>query len=450
MRSPKLIPAVMAAAALLALATAGAAGARSHPHLAPGHGGGPGACRLSLNVAPRLVTSGETVLAYGQGACSGGAEAGQTVTVYQRSVGSSGYSIAGTTTTDSHGFYQVTSPALTTNTAFYATMGATQSRHQNVRVAAQVALVGPAEGKQLVIRTGRRNAVTFTGTVSPNDAGAEVVLQRQNAIRGDEWHRIGVTIVNGSGGFAITHAFGVPGPSDIRVVVRANRRNVPSPSNILNYEISQAQNPSLTILSSTDPLPYGGGSTVISGTLAGEPNTVVTLQGHATGKPYTTVTTAMTNSEGKYAFAPQSPLNSIYYRVQGGGRSSAVLYEGVKYVLTLTPPVTTVQSGQPVTFSGTVTPARAGHAIYLERQNVSGTGFHTIAVGTVAADGSYSITRLLYPPGAEVLRVKIPGDTENAGSATEPVTITVTPVPSASKLTPEPNGNSGLPPVGQL
>ena len=40
------------------------------------------------------------------------------------------------------------------------------------------------------------------------------------------------------------HTFVVPGDANIRVLVRSQRRNAPSPSNVLTYEISQAQNPS--------------------------------------------------------------------------------------------------------------------------------------------------------------------------------------------------------------
>lgn len=447
MRSYKLTSAVLAAAALLALALAGTASARS-PHLKR-RNGIPGAnCRISLNVAPRLVTSGETVLAYGQATCQPSTEAGQTVTLYQRVAGSSGFAVAATTTTDSHGFYQMTTAPETTNSQFYAAVGSSQSRHRPLKVAAQVTLL-PVEGNVANgLHTGRRNAVMFKGSVSPEDSGALVILQRQNAIRGNEWHRIGHTIVDSTGHYALTHAFVAAGASDIRVLVKANKRNIASPSNVLSYDISQAQNPSLTIFSSTDPVPYGG-STVISGIVAGAPNTTVTLTGHAAHNPFVTIMTAKTDSEGKYSFPAQSPLVSTFYKVTGASRSSAVLYEGVKYLLTAAASASTVTSGQPLTFTGLVTPARAGHAIYLERQNVAGTGFHVVSVGTVNGDGTYSITRNLYAPGTEVLRVKVPGDPENGGTASEPFTITVTPLTSASKLTPEPPANSTLPPEGQ-
>ena len=48
-----------------------------------------------------------------------------------------------------------------------------------------------------------------------------------------------------------------------------------------------------------------------------------------------------------------------------------------------------------------------------------------------------------------MVRVKVPGDPENGGTASTPFTITVTPLTSASKIAPEPPGNSTLPPQGQ-
>ncbi len=446
MRSTKLTTAVAAAAALLALA-AGPALARPHTHLVRRHGVHAGVCKLSLSVAPRLVTSGETALAYGRLACGGSAEAGQPVTLYERAAGSPGVTLAGTGATDAHGFYQITTPALTANSLFYAVSGATQSPHRPVRVAAQVTL-NPAEGGKTELFTGRRNAVSFSGTVNPTDAGAEVVLQRQNAIRGTEWHMIGRTIVNSAGGFSITHVFFVPGASEIRVVVRSNHRNIASASNELSYVISQAQNPSLTINTSSDPIAPGG-SVVISGVAAGAPGAALTLLGRPSHGAFVKVATTTSGGEGKYSFPAQTPKASTFYRVQGAGRNSAVLYQGVKYQITAAPAATTVQSGSPFVVSGTVNPAVAGHTIFLERHMPTGTGFHVVAVGSVGPEGKYTISRVFYAPGALDLRVKIPGDPEYGGAASEPFMVTITPLPTPL-LRPEPQGNGSLPPEGQV
>ncbi|HSZ14577.1 MAG TPA: hypothetical protein VK790_11150 [Solirubrobacteraceae bacterium] len=448
MRSIKLTVAIVAAAASLMLASAAASARVAHERHAHRHGAG---CHVTLNVAPRLVTSGESVLAFGRLRCaSAGEEANQTVTLYQSSVTAPGFGVAGTTTTDVNGYYQVTASDLTTNSVFYVTAGTAQSGHRGVRVAAQVTLSGPPEGVvPTSLRTGRHNSVTFTGAVSPADGGAMVVLQRQNAIKGNEWHRIGFGVVSKEGSFTIPHTFVVAGDANIRVVVRSGKRNVASPSNVLGYEIVQAQNPQLTIESSANPISYGQTAT-ISGTVAGAANASVQLLARsAQTAGFTQVGEAKTDGSGHYTFAPQTPLVSTFYRVQGTGKKSAVLYEGVKYVLTAGASATTVQSGQALTFSGTVTPDETGHVIYLERENAAGTGFHVIEVGTVSAGSTYSIAHTFYNVGTSVVRIKIPGGPLNGTTDSTPFTITVTPTPSASLL-PEAPGNSTQPPEGQV
>ena len=118
--------------------------------------------------------------------------------------------------------------------------------------------------------------------------------------------------------------------------------------------------------------------------------------------------------------------------------SSAVLYEGVKDVLTAQVSATTVQAGQSVTFSGTVSPDHTGHVIYLERQNPHGSGFHVIQVGFIGAGSTYSIIHQLYVPGTKILRVYIPGGPENQGAASQPFSIQVTPAPASTLPPAEP------------
>jgi hypothetical protein len=453
MRSTKLSSAIVAAAALLALAPAGAAAARLHPNLNAKHSSPSSTCRVTLNVAPRLITAGESVLAFGHLSCGHKkGEGAQTVTLYQHSVSSPGFTVAGTTTTDAHGFYEVPASAIDTNSQFYVVAGTAKSASKTVRVAAEVTLTGPAEGAQLptTLRTGRANKVTFTGTVSPADAGATIVLQRQNAITGDEWHHIGLGLVAPGGTFSIAHTFLAPGDANIRVLVRSNRRNIPSASNALTYEISQAQNPQLTIGSSADPIAYGG-SVTISGTAAGAPNTPVTLEAHTAHQGgFAPVAQVKTDAGGNYTFPAQSPVDSTFYRVRGAGKRSAVLYQGVKDVLTAQVSATTIQAGQTLTFTGTVAPDHTGHVIYLERQNAAGTEFNVVEVATIAAGSTYSIAHTVYNVGTSVFRVKVPGDPQNGGTASQTFTVQVTRPSSASALTPEAPGNSTQPPEGQV
>lgn len=453
MRSIKLTTAMTAAAALLTLAPAAALAGHRHPGR---RGTPPSGCHLALNVAPRLITAGDTTLAFGHLSCANAPEdVGQIVTLYQNAVGSpGGFTAVGTTTTLAHGAYDLPTGALSTNSRFYAVADGAQSQTRTVRVQAQVILSGPADGADLLtagLRTGRRNRVAFSGKVTPEDVGAVVVLQRQNALTGNEWHRIQFGKVEAGGNFSIIHAFVVPGDANIRVLIRSEHRNVPSPSNELNYEISQAENPQLTITSSANPI-FFGQSTVISGKLEGAPNTPVTLLAHTVHQHgFAPVAQIKTNGGGEYAFPAQSPVDSTFYEVQGDGRSSAVLYEGVRDVLTATvsPATSSIQAGQTLTFSGTVSPDHTGHLIYLQRQNASGTGFNVVEATTVASGSVYSIPYTDFNLGTNVFRVRVPGDPQNGAAVSPLFTIQVTP-PTASALTPEPPGNSTQPPEGQF
>jgi hypothetical protein len=232
---------------------------------------------------------------------------------------------------------------------------------------------------------------------------------------------------------------------------------VVSPSNVLTYEIVQAQNPRLRIDSSADPISYGQSLTIHGTVEKLSPGTPLKLMARAAHtKGFTMVGETKVEPGGTYTFASQTPLTSTFYEVLGGGEASALMYEGVKYLLTASiSPSTTVEQGETVTFSGTVKPGIAGHVIYLERENPSGTGFHVIDVGQLVepkapqTEYTYSIEHKFYSLGMEVVRIKIPGDPQNGTTVSEPFTIQVNQAP-ASTLTQEPPGNTNLPSEGQL
>jgi hypothetical protein len=383
------------------------------------------------------------------------------VQLFEHSAGTPGYMLVQSTTTDARGFYELVQTGVQTDSSFYVRAHHAQSGHRHVRVAAQVTLSGPPEGTQLL--TGRPNKVTFTGTVSPADAGARVILQRQNALTGNEWRRIDRGTVGPGGAFSIVHRFIVPGDANLRVIVRSHGMNIPSPSNVLTYEISQAQNPQLTINASSDPIFYGQ-SVTISGVAASVASGPVTLLARTVRqRGFAPVAQVNTDSSGAYTFPAQSPVNSTFYEVTTATRPckaprgrvcgasadrSAVLYEGVKDVLTAAVSQSMIQAGQTLTFTGTVAPDHTGHIVYLERQNVGNGNFHVVELATVGAGSTYSIAHTVYAPGTKVFRVRIPGGPENEGAASAPFTIQVTPAPAAS-LTPESPGNTGLPAEGE-
>ena len=464
MRSIKLTAALAVAAASLTLTCAVALALGHHPHgnTSPEGGGLSGDCRVNLELAPRPAYTGETVSAYGHLTCGGRGVEGQAVTLYQRPATSLTFTAVATGTTEKGGAYLVKDSAISVSSFLYVTAGSARSAVKHIGVVALVKLAGPPEGVLFTIppHPGRKHPVpaVFTGEVTPALKGALVVLQRQNSLKGDEWHRIGLPVVVGEGGkFTIEHNFVVPGPANIRVVVHDPRVIVTSPSNVLTYEITQAQNPNLVIESLADPISEGQSTTIhgsVTKLAAGTPLELLAREAHA--KSFTKVGETKVEAGGKYAFASVSPTTSTFYKVLGGGESSAVLYEGVKYVLTTTvSPSTTVQEGGTLTFSGTVKPGIAGHIIYLERENPANTGFHVIEVGQVLApkapstEYTYSIEHKFFGVGNQVVRVKIPGDPQNGSTASEPFTIQVTTAP-ASSLTPVTPGNSGLPSEGQL
>jgi hypothetical protein len=439
MRLRSLGAAVAAVAVLLAMGPNGA-WAKKHP--SPN-----GFCKININVAPRLLETGETALVFGRLRCAGrpDAAAGRTVRLLQRTAGTHEFRLVQTTATDERGFYEL-SRAVEYNSAFYVRSEGAASAIRGVRVLAHVSLTGPADGSQLF--TGPANKVTFSGTMSPQDVGARVVLQRQNADTGDEWHRIDKGVVGASGSYSITHTFVVPGDANIRVLVHSQRRNVPSPSEVLTYEISQAQNPQLTINASADPITYGQQVT-ISGTAPGAPSTPVRLLAHTAKQPgFVAVSEAKTDAGGNYTFPAQAPVANTFYKVRAASRVSAILYEGVRDLLTARVSASTVQAGQTLTFSGAVAPNHTGHVIYLESQGHASGDFHVVQVAFVGPGSTYSIVHAVFDAGTKVFRVKIPGGPENAGAVSAPFTIHVTPAPAAA-LKPEAPGNSTLPREGE-
>jgi hypothetical protein len=459
MRSLKMVAAIVAAPALLIAPAA----ASAHKHPSPS-----GRCRVSMEVAPRQITAGDPVVIFGRLVCTRAAqEAEQTVKLYHHVYSSFGFSYVQSTTTDAHGFYEFgrADGVVETNRAWYVLSHRARSASKRIRVGAQVSLAGPPEGTQLL--TGTANKVTFTGTVSPADAGARVILERQNAATGNEWRRIDSARVLPGGSYSIVHTFIVPGDANIRTLVRSQGRNVPSPSDVLEYEISQAQNPALTIASSTDPILFGQ-SVTISGTLAGGAGQPATLMARTRGEAFTPIALVRTEANGNYSFPAQSPANSTFYRVvtnndtcalvaptaracrqphNEGQVKSAVLFEGVRDVLTAQVSPTTVQAGGQLTFSGTVAPSAPGHVVYLERRNASGEGFHVVQVATLDQASSFSIVHTVYDVGAKVFRIYVPGGPANQGAASQPFDVQVTPAP-ATALLPEAPGNSSQPPEG--
>ncbi|HWH12414.1 MAG TPA: hypothetical protein VG165_14895 [Solirubrobacteraceae bacterium] len=383
---------------------------------------------ISINVSENPVVAGDPLTIYGR--LIGPNDAGRTVTLWHRVDPAARFTVVQRTTTDAAGFYAISRAdgVVTSNRNWYVRSLNAQSRTVHENVYALVTLNGPPTGSTL--ETGPAHAVTFTGTASPFQSGDTVLLQRQNsASTGDSWNTIGHARIGSGGGFSITHTFVDPGAASIRVLVRRDARNLASPSSVLEYQIDQAQNPALTVNVTPDPLTFGQ-SAAITGVLAGGVSQPVTLLAHTDGQGYSPVAQVTTDAAGNYALGPRSPVNSTFYEVRAAGRTSAQVFEGVKDALSVSVSATTVTEGQTVTFSGGVGPDKTGHVIYLQRQDASGSGFHTLQVARVGAGSTYTIVHRVFDTG--VFRVLIPGGPENVGAAGAPIAITVTPAPATA------------------
>ena len=285
MRSIKLTSALAVVAMSVAAAPPGALALKHHRHA---HALSAKHCRVGFNAAPRFVEAGETALAFGVLLCPAGTSvSGQAVTIFQHTAGTGGASAVGTTSTEPTGLFKLPTPALFANSTFYATA---------------------AGAKSHVPHNALSNRVVFAGTVSPADVGAQVVLQRENAVGPEEWRPIGRRGVVGPGGvYSIVHTFVVPGEANIRVVVRATKRHARGASEAVSYQILQAQNPALTIESSADPIFFGQPAT-IQGTIATGPGTALTLLAHGRGQhAFLPIATTTSTTGGAYTFAAQTP-----------------------------------------------------------------------------------------------------------------------------------------------
>lgn len=404
-----------------------------------------GDCHLSLGVGAGVITAGESVAVLGQLACQSAAAdapaAGQSVDLYRREAGTPGFAIVATATVEGDGSFQFASPVFQANSVLYVRSGRMKSRHVAVKVTPAVTFHGSLQdGSQLVVAGNRRsgataatnNSVTFSGTVTPAQSGTIVALQREDEGASEGWRRIALAEAGPSGEYSLTHSFGMPGNVKVRVVVR-HRGNLATASEPLSYEVTRRQNPLLTIKASSNVVADGQPVT-ISGLAVGAVKQTVTLIAREPSGKLVSVAQSTTDDSGQYAFAPQTPLQSTSYKVMRAGKYSTAVPVRVLFELTAAASADAVQTGQPVTFSGTALPGKEGHPVYLERQNASGIGFHVVETGTLGAGSTYSISHTFFSAGDAAMRIKVPGDPGFVGTGSELLEIHVSPTPSTALL----------------
>jgi hypothetical protein len=428
-------------AAVLAslVATLGFAAAPAAAVAAPHHNHG-----LTIAATPNPIISGDGVLIYGQ--LRGADIANQKIVLYHRINPNPNFTVIGTTTTTATGFYEFTrvEGVVLTNRNWYVRApglpGNVHSRTVHERVAAEVTLTAPTPPTGGFLTN---QPVTFTGAVAPDHAGQRVLLQEQTGTNGNAWKTLKGGPLDGASQFSIPTRFKAPGDYTLRVLFAGDKRNVAGASDTVTVTVDQKEKPDFTINASPAIISDGGSATITgvlsqAGTATADPNVMVTLFGHTYGQPYTPIASTTTGSDGSYTFTV-TPQHNEEYQVRTSfapARASAQVYVGVQDVVSITSSSMTSAVGQSVTFTGSVTPDKAGHLVELQRLGADG-HYQVVAVGLVNASSAYQFVWTFGTPGTKTFRVRVPGGPDNVGgySSTEAITVSL---PAVTALPPAP------------
>jgi hypothetical protein len=271
----------------------------------------------------------------------------------------------------------------------------------------------------------------FSGHVTPNHAGERVLLQVQKG-SSDDWTTVDRGRIGPGSNYSISHAWRTPGGRDVRVRFRGDRRNTAAVSDPVAITVQQTQVPGFTI-TTNDPIVSNGTQATISGVLdmpgttTPQPGVTVQLFAHVPRvSPFKVVQSTVTGADGSYSITVQSTTNELYQARTASApvRHSAVLFEGVQDVVNMSASSSTSTVGGQVTFSGDVSPGKAGHVIYLQKLGRD-SDWHTVKVGFVNANSTFQFGWTFGAQGSKEFRARITGGPVNVGGASTPVTIAV-------------------------
>ncbi len=387
---------------------------------------------LSIHAVPHQIVAGEPVLIYGQ--LKGSGHDGQLIRLYHRINPTPFFSLIGRTRTDSTGRYWFTRAegvVLSNRSWFARGPGGTHSRTVHERVSAEVSIASvpaPVNGE---VNGTTRHPIVFSGHVVPNHGGGQVLLQVERGT-GDSWATVERGQIGPGSNYQISYAWRTPGERDVRVVFGGDRRNTEGISDSLGIQIQQTQVPGFSIQSS-DPIVVNGQSATISGildepqTTTPEPSTSVSLWAHMPGNgAYKQVQTTTTGPDGGYRFTVQSGTNELYQvrTTYKPARASAVLFEGVQDVVTMTASSSTSTVNGHITFQGNVSPGKTGHVIYLEKLGRDAQ-WHVVEVRFVGSGSTFQFGWTFGTAGDKQFRARITGGPVNVGAASPPVTVDV-------------------------
>jgi hypothetical protein len=388
---------------------------------------------LTIHNSPQSIVAGDPVLIYGR--LLGRGSANQRIVLWHRINPQTRFTVIGRARTDSSGRYEFTrqNGIVQTNRSWYVT-GPALSHSQTVheQVSAEVTLTPSAT------EASTRHPITFTGQVSPGHAGQTIDLEAQ---RGDSnnWNTIKTARLDGSSSYSIPVAWRFPGPRNVRAVFPGDPRNTRGISAVSSVIVEQTEVAGFTIQSSS-PIVLNQTPATISGTLlassgsTAEPGVSVALYTSQPGRhDWSETQTTTTGLDGSYSFTVQGSTNELYQARTTFAplRDSAVVFQGIQDVVSITSSAAAAVVGQQVTFSGNVSPGKPGDAVYLERLGKDG-NWHIVESSTLDQASDYSIGWTFGTPGAKQVRVQGLGDSQNVTgvSASVPITVTLPPVGS--------------------
>jgi hypothetical protein len=187
----------------------------------------------------------------------------------------------------------------------------------------------------------------------------------------------------------------------------------------------------LTIAATPNPIATGDG-VLIYGKLRGSDvanQRIVLYHRIARQPPFTPITVTQTDSFGFYEITLAQGVvdtNRSWFVLGPGGTHSRTINEYVFSAVTLAASTTTVNTGMPVQFSGTVNPAHPNQRVVLQKQvSESGDGWETVGSTVTGSDSSFTLTRSFLRSGSYTLRALFPSDPRNLAGQSDPVTITV-------------------------
>ena len=420
-RMPVLASAGVAAAAMAVPSIAGAAPIHNRA--------------LTIHATPDHVIAGEPVLIYGR--LQGRHDADQEITLYHRINPATQFTVISRTRTNAEGRYDFprAEGIVESNRSWFVRGPVfTHSRTVHERVAAEVTINASS------VSGTTRHPITFTGQVSPDHDGSRVALQVQSGI-GNTWHTVRTGRVGAGSDYSIAYAWRTAGSRNVRVAFVGDSRNTAAQSDPTTVVIQQRQAPYFTIQSS-DPIVANGSPATITGTLyqphtsTVAPDVEVGLYSRLPGSgPATLAQTTTTSATGTYSFTVEGDTNELYQaRTMNAStaQATAELFEGVQDTVTMATTSATSTVGGTVTFSGSVTPSKAGHVVYLEKYG-SDSRWHVVETSTISASSEFSFNWTFGTSGAKQFRARVVGGSVNVGGASAPVSETVA-LPPVSQL----------------